>query len=98
MKIFWSPKAIHDYEKILSYLQVEWNEEIMQQFYSRTMEVIKAIENNPNLFIESSKRKNVRKAVLTKHNSLFYVVRPRKKEIVLLTFWDNRKNPSHLKY
>lgn len=61
-------------------------------FIDKTDAVIKIIVKNPQMFVKSTKRKNVRKGFITKHNRLFYKVNPRKKEIVLLTFWDNRKD------
>jgi hypothetical protein len=50
------------------------------------------------MFFESSKKKYVYKGFVTKHNSLFYKVNPRKKEIILLSFWDNRKDPQKRPY
>ncbi len=35
---------------------------------------------------------------VSKHNSLFYQVKYRKKQIILLTFLDNRQNPEKLNY
>ena len=48
------------------------------------------------MFEESRKKKNVRKGFVTKHNTLYYRVRPRKKELQLLLFWDNRQDPEDL--
>jgi len=36
--------------------------------------------------------RNTRKAFVTKYSSLYYRVKPRKKEIELIVFWDNRKD------
>jgi hypothetical protein len=45
------------------------------------------------MFKASKKKKSVRKGFITEHNSLYYQVKPRKREIELITFWDNRQNP-----
>jgi hypothetical protein len=50
------------------------------------------------MFEESKKKKNVRKGLISKHNTLYYRVKPRKKELQLLMFWDNRQDPKKLKF
>ena len=47
---------------------------------------------NPELFQISRAKKDVRRAVVTKHNSLYY----RNKTIEILSFFSNRKNPKEL--
>ncbi len=70
----------------------------MSDFVGKTNDIIRTITTNPKAFTVSTKRKNDHKSFITKYNSLFYLVKPRKMEIVLLTFWDNRQNPEKLKY
>jgi len=98
MKIVWSKQAKIDYYKILDYLLEKWGIGVLASFIAKTDEMLEAIKKQPKSFIESAKKKNVRKALITKHNSLFYKIKPFKKEIVLLAFWDNRQNPQKLKY
>jgi hypothetical protein len=50
------------------------------------------------MFEESRKKKNIRKGYITRHNALYYRVKPIKKELELLTFWDNRQNPENSRY
>jgi hypothetical protein len=50
------------------------------------------------MFQSSRKKKNIRRGFITKHNSLYYRIKPRKKELELLTFWDNRQDPEKLNY
>ena len=45
------------------------------------------------MFVASGKRKDIRKGFVNKFVSLFYKVYPRKKEIELLIFHDNRQDP-----
>lgn len=56
----------------------------------KTDNLIEQISKYPNLF-PPSKKKGVRKAVISKHTSLIYrLVHDR---IELLHFWDNRRDP-----
>jgi plasmid stabilization system protein ParE len=93
MIVSWTPRAISDFNKILEYLYENWGAKEVDNFIDKTDAVIKIIVENPQIFVKSIKKKNVRNGFITKHNSLFYKVKPRKNEIVLLTFWDNRKDP-----
>jgi plasmid stabilization system protein ParE len=67
-------------------------------FADQTDKVIEQIAENPYMFVATEKRKNVRKGFVNKLVSLFYRVKPRKKEIELLRFRDNRMDPDKLEY
>ncbi|MGE4287372.1 MAG: type II toxin-antitoxin system RelE/ParE family toxin [Salinivirgaceae bacterium] len=98
MKIKWTPRAVSDFNKILVYLYENWGIKELENFINQTDNVLHRIAQNPQMFIESKQKKDVRKGVVTRHNSLFYRINPQKKEIQLLTFWDNRKDPKKLNY
>ena len=64
----------------------------------KTEKVLSLIAKDPEMFEISRKKKNVRKGFITKHNTLYYRIKPRKKELELITFWDNRQDPKKLAY
>ena len=96
MDVFWTPKARNTYLKVLDHLEKAWTEKEIQNFINEVDSLIDQIKQNPEMFEESRKKKNVRKGFVTKHNTLYYRVRPRKKELQLLLFWDNRQDPEDL--
>lgn len=98
MIIRWTLTAKSTFFKIISYLEEEWTDREILNFIDELDNFMKHIKNNPYSFPSSRKKKNIRKGFLTKHISLFYKVKPRKREIHLLTFWDNRQTPDKLKY
>ena len=98
MEINWTPRAKADFNKILEYIYKGWGAKEVNNFIDKTDSVLESIAENPQMFVESTRKKNVRKGFVTKHNSLFYKIRPRKEEIILLTFWDNRKDPKKRPY
>ncbi len=57
----------------------------------KTLELISI---NPELFPRTKRKKNVRRALITKHNTIYY--RTNKKIIEVLSFFSNRKNPDKL--
>ena len=93
MKISWTPTARRTYFKVLDYLAENWTKREVVNFINEVENLLNQITNNPEMFQASRKKKNVRKALITKHNTLYYRIKPRKKELELITFWDNRQNP-----
>ncbi|MFW5890221.1 MAG: type II toxin-antitoxin system RelE/ParE family toxin [Marinilabiliaceae bacterium] len=93
----WSKEAEDTFDEIIEYLEDNWTEKEIQNFVRKAHKVIEQIENNPYQF-KASRFQEIRKALITKHNSLFYFVNEADKVIELYTFWDNRQNPKKLKY
>ena len=98
MEISWTPTARKNYLNVLDYLDKTWTEREVQNFINKVDNLLDQIKQNPRMFEESKKKKNVRKGLISKHNTLYYRVKPRKKELQLLMFWDNRQDPKKLKF
>jgi plasmid stabilization system protein ParE len=93
----WSKEAEDTFDEIIEYLENNWTEKEIQDFVQKAQKVIGQIEENPYQF-KASRFQKIRKALITKHNSLFYFVNEAEKVIELYAFWDNRQNPKKLKY
>lgn len=92
LKIVWTPDAEESFSNIIDFIEAKWTGKEVKKFVSIVNSAANQISDTPKLF-PSSSQKSIRKAVLTKQNSLFYQVR--KNEIVILIIWDNRQNPEH---
>ena len=97
MKVIWTPTALKSYFKIFNFLNENWTKKEVENFVNQTDKIIEQIAKNPKMFVATEKRKNVRKGFVNNLVSLFYKVYPRKKEIQLLKFHDNRQNPKKIK-
>jgi plasmid stabilization system protein ParE len=97
MEIIWSNRARITFFKVLDYLEKNWSQKEIIQFYYRTEIILRAINRNPGIFPVSHRYKQVRRALIDKNNSFFYQVDNYTNKIYLLTFFDNRQNPKHLK-
>lgn len=91
MEIIWSQKADETFDAILNSIEEKFTTKEVDNFVLQTYEVIDGIQEFPKLYPVSKKLRKVRKAVIHPHSILYY--RIGKKEIQLLFFWDNRKNP-----
>jgi hypothetical protein len=50
------------------------------------------------MYMASPKSRSIRKAKINKYIVLYYRYYVSKKEVLLLSFWHSRQNPSKLKY
>lgn len=93
--IRWSSYAENDFAHLLEYLNSKWNKIICNNFIEIVDINILLIQKKPKLFPYLNKELNIRKCVLTKHNSLFY--REKEDKIEILRLYDTRQNPNSLK-
>ena len=98
MEISWTPTAKKTYFKVLDYLAEEWTKKEVENFVHKVESILEQIKSNPEMFEASRKKKNVRKGLINKQNTLYYRVKPRKNELELITFWYNRKDLKKLAY
>ena len=96
MKIRWTPTARLTYFKVLDYILEQWTSIELENFIVKTEHIIAQIAKHPYMFRVSSKKRSVRKGFITEHNTLYYRIKPRIKEIELITFWDNRQDISKI--
>ena len=95
-KLIWSPLAEKDFVNILEYLQLNWENKVLENFIEITDRMIIQIVLNPKQFPIISKKHKVRKCVLTKHNTLFYKINLQ--SIHILRIYDTRQDPMKLKF
>jgi plasmid stabilization system protein ParE len=93
--IIWSPLSKDDVANILVYLEKEWSSKIASRFLDILDLIILQIARNPKQFPVIYHKMNVRKCVITKHNTLFY--RYKNKRIEILRIFDTRQNPDKLR-
>ena len=94
-KIIWSPRAINEYEKIISFLFLICNEKVIHDFENLVNQNVSAISKNPNLFPVI--KAGIRKVSIHRNVSLFYEFKEQENIIEILSIFDNRENPDKLK-
>ena len=76
------------------YLETNWTEKELNKLGLEIEKTLELISINPELFPKTRKKKNIRRALVTKHNTLYY--RTNKRIIEIISFFSNRKNPDKL--
>lgn len=94
-EIEWTPESILAFESTIEYLSIHWTEKEVEHFVVSTEIVINFISENPKMFRKTG-RKNIHEALITPHNLMIYKVYSDR--IVVLRFWDTRKNPRKKKF
>ena len=94
-KIKWTVHALNELKETFDYLDANWTEREMNKLGIEIEKTLKLISINPELFPTIRNMKNVRRALVTKQNTLYY--RTNNKIIEVLSFFSNRKNPDKLK-
>lgn len=93
--ISWTNEAIDNLDSIIDYLQNRWTEKEISGFFKRLDKRINLISRNPHAFPVVDTRINIRKCVLSEQTSIYYEIKP--DVVVILAFFDNRKDPNKRK-
>lgn len=94
-KILWTDHAISELEKTIEYLENNWTEKELRNFSAKLDHTIQLISKSPELFPDSYEKKGIRRAIVEKHNNLYYRIIDNSIEIVSL--FSNRQNPDKKK-
>jgi plasmid stabilization system protein ParE len=89
-EVIWSKRAVKSYNKILKYLEENWNEKQIDSFIFKTEKTLLQIASNTIKF-RSAGKFEVHEVLVTKHNLLIY--RIKNKKIELVSFYDTRQHP-----
>ena len=66
-----SPQAKEDIINILSYLSLNWNQEVVDGFLQKLETFYFIVSVNPRLFGYFNKQKNIRKYAITRQNIIY---------------------------
>lgn len=95
-KLLWSDTALADLQNIINYLIENWTQKEIKNFAIRLDKRLDLIINNPKLFPKSSKRKSIRRSVLTRQAVIYYQVKGR--VVTIVTLFESRQNPKKLRF
>lgn len=96
-KIIWTEKSQTDLIEIIDYLIIEWGNKSAANFKNKVSNELDTISKMPKIYQKSDYNKNLRRCVVVKQISLYYIVADEKQEIIVVRLIDNRKNPNETK-
>ena len=93
-RIIWSDEAVNNLREIIGYLELKWTEKELKKFGQKLEKQIGIIKGQP-LAYPKSRKKSIRRAVMTKQTTIYYqIVRD---AIRIVSIFDNRKDPKNLR-
>lgn len=92
----WTEKAKKDYFEIIDYLLENWSINSAKIFKNRTTNSIYLISKMPLMYPLVRYRENIRKCSIVKQVSVFYIVDDVNNGVVILRFYDNRRDNNNL--
>ncbi len=94
-RIFWTDHALAELEKTIEFLEENWTEKELRNLAIKLDEILSLISQNPYLFQVSEIKKDIRRVVVLKHNTLYY--RFVSNQIEIISFFSNRQSPNKRK-
>ena len=94
-KIFWTDFALSELENTIEYLEENWTERELRNLALEIEATLNLLSHNPNLFQASDTKKEIRRVVVAKHNTLYY--RIKNNTIEIISFFSNRQSPQKSK-
>lgn len=91
LNVVWTKRAEKSFENIINYLLQEWGEKVVSSFVKKVFDFIDILAEFPEIDTLENKKRNIRGFNIIKQVSVFYRISENK--IILLHFFDNRKNP-----
>jgi plasmid stabilization system protein ParE len=94
--VIWSSKAESDLANTLEYLALNWHKEVTISFLDILDQNISRILNDASQFPYFDKSANIRKCIITRHNTLYF--NESISAIIVLRLYDVRQNPRKLQF
>jgi plasmid stabilization system protein ParE len=93
-EVILTPLAEINYENIAAYLFNKWGVNVVDHFIRRFEDCCGFLAEHPEIYPFIDKTQQIRKCVLTKHNTIYFKEYPDK--IMILTIFDTRQDPDKL--
>ena len=95
--IEWTFEAEQNLNAIFDYLETVWTEREVATFAQILETNIQNISRFPAMFPFYNEEKRVRRCVLSPQTTIYYRIFPTENKVVIITLFDNRRNPKSLK-
>ncbi len=93
-EVHWTEHALNELNEVYDYLKAHWTEKELRKLSREIEKTLAIISKNPELFPLINPDENIRRAVVTKHNTIYY--KKSDEIIVILSFFSNKRDPDKL--
>ncbi len=92
-RVVWSDQAVKELTETLTYLRTNFTDREVHRLATTLENTLKYISEHPRAFPASVREPKVRRALGTRHNSLYYHADEVSGKIEILSFFLNRRQP-----
>ncbi len=93
LKIIWSRRAEQGFDRIVTYLLVNWSEKEVKLFIQETSNFLELLSENPEMLQKSIGKKNLYRGPMNRLTMITYRLYTRKKVIELVNIRSTRQKP-----
>ena len=94
-RINWTDNALEELNDTIIYLEENWSAKELHNLGTNLEEKLILISQNPYLFQSTDFKKDIRRVIVLKYNTLYY--RIKNDQIEIISFFSNRQNPKKRK-
>lgn len=94
-KIRWTDHALIELSDTIKYLEENWTKKELIRFANAVDNTVEIISRHPEIYPVSNKKKNTRKAVVDKNNTIYY--RIVQDAIQILSVFGTKQDPAKRK-
>ena len=95
-KIKWTTRADVKFDNILQYLTTNYGEQVTKNFINKVYDFLDILSEFPEIGSIENQEKSIRGFTIVKQINIFYMIKG--ETIILLDFFDNRKNPKSKRF
>ena len=92
LEIKWTKRAENSFDSIFEYIKLKFGDSTAKKFASQSFEIFELLSLFPEMGTIEDSTKGILGFVLSEQTTLFY--RTTESQIILLNFYNNRRNPS----
>lgn len=93
-KLIWSEEALNGLKDIISYIENKFSEKDVRKFIKKLDKQLTILEVSPTAFPLSDKSYKIRRMVVAKLTSIYYLID--NEFVKLVSIFDNRMNPKKI--
>jgi len=96
LNIVWTKRADNKFNNIILYLEKEWGIRVTSAFVKKVYDFFDILIEFPKIGTIEHKEKNIRGYTITKQINIYYKIKG--DNIIILDFYDNRRNPKRKRF
>ena len=95
-EVFWLEKAQENFTNTIEYIKENWGNNSANRFKEKVEKQIELISTMPKISPIAFWKRNIRRSVIVKQISLYYIEFEVEQEIVIIRLLDNRMDLSYI--